>query len=111
MNKLEEIVKALAALTKAVPGCHSVTTYYGEFVRLSVNTDRDLASLSAVLGATIETVDHCGREWEVGLANVGEIRVEVSGPHRDKRTLPEPKPVEIDDAALATAHAVLESSS
>ena len=109
-HKLEEIIRALAALTKAVPGCHTVSTMChagSDFVRLSVGTDAALVSLSAVLDAKIETVNFADREWDVGLVEVGEIRVEVSGPHRDKRSLPAPQEVEIDGSAVAVAHAAL----
>lgn len=109
-EKLEEIIKALVALTHAVPGCHSVCTMSAsqDFVRLSVTTQESLVSLSATLDARIETVGINNREWEVGLATVGEISVEISGPHRDKRPMPEPEPIEIDaDAALAQANGAL----
>ena len=109
-DKLAEIIRALVALTHAVPGCHSICTMSAsqDFVRLSVTTQEALVSLSAVLDAGIKTVSYGDREWEVGLATLGEISVEISGPHRDKKPMPEPEPVEIDaDAALAQANGAL----
>lgn len=111
MSKLEEIVKALVALTRAVPGCHTVCTMCAssDFVRLSVGTDEAFASLSAAFGARIELVDYGDNEWDVGIVSVGDVRVEVSGPHRPRRVLPDPTPVDLAgaDDALAQADGAL----
>lgn len=103
-DKLVEIIRALVALTHAVPGVNAADVYAWspDFVRLTCATHEALVSLSALLDARIETVGL--GNWEIGLCKVGETSVEISGPHRDKVQMPEPQPVEIDsDAALAMA--------
>lgn len=105
-KQLDDITHALVALTKVVPGVHSLTVHIfidKPTVRFSCKTHEDFDRLANTFDAKISTVGIDQSEWEIGEAKIDEhVSIEVSSPHRQKRKHCE-APVKLDTEAVTAA--------